>query len=150
MCASFDGGRERSDDHSVMIHVDDTFAVGKREVCDLFGRDLNQLVPVKNLGELRWYAGCFYERDWDKGVLTIYHQTFAEQLAIEYGVEYGRKVSTPVGTRLGTFYEDEAPGNWPFRELVGSLLWLSTQTRQDISNVLRAVARYCAALKLIH
>ena len=69
------------------------FAVGKRERCHLFGRDLNQLVPVKNLGELRWCSGCFYKRDWEKGVLTISQQTFAERLANEYGVEYGRSVN---------------------------------------------------------
>ena len=45
-----------------VVHVDDIFAVGEKERCDQFGRDLNQLVPVKNLGELRWYSGCFYER----------------------------------------------------------------------------------------
>ena len=116
----------------------------------MFARDLNQLVPVKNLGELRWYSGCFYERDWENGSLTISQQTFAEQLATEYGVEYGRSVPLPVGTRLEEFDKDEAPGDWPFRELVGSLMWLSTQTRPDISNAVRAVARYCAAPKSIH
>ena len=43
------------------------------------------MVPVKNVGELRWYSWCFYERDWEKGVLKIFQQTFAEQLADEYG-----------------------------------------------------------------
>ena len=45
------------------------------------------MVPVKNLGELRWYSGCFYERGWEKGVLKISQPTFAEQLADEYGIE---------------------------------------------------------------
>ena len=45
-----------------MVHVDDIFAVGERARCDQFGRDLDQMVPVKNLGELRRYSGCFYER----------------------------------------------------------------------------------------
>ena len=48
---------------TIVVHVDDIFAIGKREGCDLFGRDLNQLASVKNLGELSWYSGCFYERD---------------------------------------------------------------------------------------
>ena len=55
----------------------------------------------------------------------------------------------PVGTRLGTFDEDDAPRNWQYLELVSSLMWLSTQTRPDISIAVRAVARYCAAPKLI-
>ena len=47
----------------LLVHVDDIFAVGKKERCGQFGEDLNRMVPVKNLGELKWYSGCFYERD---------------------------------------------------------------------------------------
>ena len=36
------------------------------------------------------------------------------------------------------------------QELVGSLMGLSTQTRPDISNAVRAVGRYCAAPKRVH
>ena len=83
-------------------------------------------------------------------MLAISQQAFGEQLANEYGVEYGRSVSMPVGTKLGIFDKNEAPGGWPFLGLVGSLMWLSTQTRPDISNAVRAVARNCAAPKLVH
>ena len=44
----------------LVVHEDGIFAVGK-ETCDQFGEDLNRMVPVKNLGELKWYSGCFYE-----------------------------------------------------------------------------------------
>ena len=45
----------------VVVHVDDIFSVGRKNRCDQFGRDLNQYVPITNLGELRLYAGfsCF-------------------------------------------------------------------------------------------
>ena len=36
----------------IVVHVD-IFSVGGRGKCDQFGRDLNEMVPVKNLGELR-------------------------------------------------------------------------------------------------
>ena len=39
------------------------------KLCD----DLNQFAPVIYRGELRWYAGCRFSRDWDTGTLTIYH-----------------------------------------------------------------------------
>ena len=38
---------------TIVMHVDDMFSIGEKERCDQFGRDLNQIVPVKNLGELR-------------------------------------------------------------------------------------------------
>ena len=36
-----------------VVHVDDIFAVGLKSTCDAFRDELNQMVPVKNLGELR-------------------------------------------------------------------------------------------------
>ena len=43
-----------------VVHVDEIFAVGLTRRCDLFRDELNRMVPVKKLGELRWYGGCPY------------------------------------------------------------------------------------------
>ncbi|CAB1100038.1 unnamed protein product [Ectocarpus sp. CCAP 1310/34] len=77
-------------------------------------------------------------------------QRFAEELAAEYGVEWGRSVPLPVSVKLTDFDENEACADVPFRELVGSLMWMATQTRPDIANAVRAVARYCASPKMVH
>ena len=50
----------------LVLDVDEIFAVGK-ERCDQFGKDLNRMVPVKNLGELKWSSGCFYETEMQGG-----------------------------------------------------------------------------------
>ena len=55
----------------IVVHVDDICAVGKKERCDQFGEDLNRMLSVKNLGELKWYSGYFYERDREAGRLKI-------------------------------------------------------------------------------
>ena len=51
--------------------MDDIFAVGFKARCYQFCEDLNRLVPINNLGGLRWYAGYRFSRDWDAGTLTI-------------------------------------------------------------------------------
>ena len=55
-----------------------------------------------------------------------------------------------VGLKLEEFKKDEPEGDWPFCEVVGSLMWLANQTRPDISNAVRAVARYARAPKSVH
>ena len=46
--------------------------------------------------------------------------------------------------------EDEDATGKPFREVVGSLLWIANQSRPDISNAVRAVARHSHAPKMKH
>ena len=61
-------------------------------------------------------------------------------IAAEYGVEWGQSGPLPVGVKLTEFDKNEVWENFPFRELVGALMWLATQTRPDIANAVRAVA----------
>ena len=67
-----------------VVHVDDIFAVGLKIRCDAFRDKLNQMVPVKNLGELRWYGGCHYTREREMGTLTISQKTFADELVKKF------------------------------------------------------------------
>ena len=57
------------------------------------------------------------------------------------GAIVARVVSTMLPD-LGPKQDDEPGGYWPVREAIGSLMWLSTMTRPDITNAVRAVARY--------
>ena len=133
-----------------VVHVDDIFAVGRKSRCDRFCEDLNKLVPINNLGELRWYAGCHFSRDKKKGLLTISQKAFTDKIVEKFGIVSNRTIPAVVGLKLEEFEKDESEGDWPFREVVGSLMWLANQTRPDISNAVRAVARYAHAPKSVH
>ena len=108
------------------------------------------MVPVKNLGELRWNEGCHFTREREMDTLKISQKTFADELVKKFCVTSTQSVPLRVGVKLEDFDEGERVENWPFRELVGSLMWLSISTRPDIANAVRAVARYCTARRAIH
>ena len=56
----------------VVVHVDNIFSIGLKSRCGKFGRDLNEYVPISNLGELRLYAGIrFFSRMWLWGWLRF-------------------------------------------------------------------------------
>ena len=135
---------------TAVVHVDDIFAVGQKERCDRLCVDLNQAIPVKNLGDLKWYGGCRYLRDRKRGNITISQQSFAEALVKKILVTSVQSVPLKVGVKLEEFDENEEIKSWPFRELVGGLMWLAISTRPDISNAVRSVARYCSAPKAVH
>ena len=84
------------------------------------------------------------------GTLTIYQKTSADELVKTFCVTFKQSIPLRVGVKLEEFEEDERVENWPFRELVGSSMWLSISTRPNISNTVRAVAGHCTAPRAIH
>ena len=65
----------------------------------------------------------------------------------KFGVTRGKNTPMMVDLELHEFDKDEPDADEPFRSLVGHLM---RQTRPDIFNAVRAVARYSAAPKLFH
>ena len=68
----------------------------------------------------------------------------------KFGVTRTKETPMIVGLRLDDFDPTEPDVDEPFRSLVGFLMWLANQTRPDILNAVRAVARYSHAPKLLH
>ena len=134
----------------VVVHVDDIFSIGLKSRCDKFGVDLNRHVPVTNLGELRWYAACRFSRDAVFSTVTMSQQAVAEKIVVKFGVTQNKETLMVVGLKLKQFDADEPDVEESFRSLVGHLMWLANQTRPDILNAVRAVARYSRAPKRLH
>ena len=59
-----------------------------------------------------------------------------------FGVNSSSDIPASIGVELGPREEGDPKGDWPYREAVGSLMWLLTMTRPDISNAVRAVAHH--------
>ena len=78
----------------------------------------------------------------------MFQQSFVEELE-EFCAASVQSVPLKVGVELEEFDENEGTENWPFRELVGGLMWLAISTRPDISNAVRSIARYYSAPKAI-
>ena len=57
---------------TAVVQVDDIFAVEQKEKSDRLCVGLNWTIPVKHLGELKWYGGGRCSRDREGGTLTIF------------------------------------------------------------------------------
>ena len=134
----------------VAVHMDDIFAIRRKSRCNKFGDDLKAHVPITNLGELRWYACCRFERDMAAGTVKVSQQASAEKIVATFDVTRGKLTPMVVGLRLDEFDQEEAQVEEPFRSLVGHVMWLANQTRPDILNAVRAVPRYFHSPKLVH
>lgn len=124
----------------VVVHVDGVFSIGTKSRFKQFGADLNT-------GELRWYAGLRFVRDKSAGTVTISQQAVAEQVVAKFGVTKNKDTPMVIGLKLEEFDPEEPNVDNPFRSLVGHLMWMAKNTRPDIFNAVRAVARYTHAPK---
>ena len=97
-----------------VVHVDGIFSVGLESKCGVFRDELNHIVPVKNLGELRWYGGCHYRLEQEMGTLTISQKTFADELVKKFCVAFTQSVPFRVGVKLEEFDKDERVEKWPY------------------------------------
>ena len=73
--------------------------------------------------------------------MEITQKAFVENMLNRFGVNSSSDIPATPGVGLGPREECEPKRDWPYREAMGSLMWLSTMTRPDVSNAVRAVAR---------
>ena len=122
-------------------HIDGIAMAGSDETCRDFHAALITKFPTNNLDELTWYNWlCFQARPGTGHTSEVTHKAFVESMLNRFGVNPSSDIPATSGVELGLRQEGETKGEWPYREAVGSLMWLSTMTRPDIPNAVRAVA----------
>ena len=126
----------------VGVYMDDLLIGGSEEDCESLLASLNKTFPTNDLGECTWYDGCGIERDVELGTIKLSQEAYVESLMKWFDVQSISDIPASPGADLGPKQDDEPGGDWPVREAIGSLMWLSTMTRPDITNAVRAVARY--------
>ena len=127
----------------VGVYVDDLLVGGSEEYCESSLASLNKKFSTNDLGECTWYDGCGIERDVELGTIKLSQEAYVESLMKRFDVQSISDIPASAGgADLRPKQGNEPGGDWPVREAIGSLMWLSTMTRPDIPNAVRAVARY--------
>ena len=129
----------------VGVYVDDIMVAGSIEACGRLHAGLNKEFPTNDLGELTYYTGCAFERDWELGTIKVSQGAYVESIVKRFNVQTTSPIPASPGADVGPKKEDEPIATEPFREAVGCLMWGSTMTRPDITNAVRAVARQAHA-----
>lgn len=132
------------------IHVDDGLIVGE---------SVNEIKSViKYLGEKfeikEMNVGCFLGVEIQKRAdnsIFVHQSTYAEKVLSKFNMQNCNPVSTPSDTNqpIGNFDESNA-SSYPYRELIGSLMYLAVGTRPDIAHAVGIASRYLEKPTVVH
>ena len=130
----------------IAVYVDDIILAGRsdkrmKEVKDAIAEKFT----VKDLGELHHFLGVKVIQDKESNSIWIGQETYARELIKKFKMEESNAVSTPIqlGSNLvKAVEEDDMFDQEIYQSAVGSLLYLSTRTRPDISYAVSSVARF--------
>jgi len=135
---------KKQDKLYVLIYVDDILFTGNRDEMDEFKRFLSGEYDLKAPGNVKQFCGIAIRQEGERILLN--QEAYIKELVKRFGVEKTRKVNVPmtkIPEKAGTATQDQAIARTtPYRELIGSLMFLSTQTRPDITFSLGILSRF--------
>ena len=134
----------------VVIHVDDILYGGVQRLAEYLVQALGDSLPTKNLGDVLFFLGCAFCRDREAGVIEISQESYIRSVLERFKICRTNSIPASPANAYRSVNEDEDAGDVPFREVVGSLMWIASQTRPDIANAVRAVARHSHEPKKSH
>ena len=132
----------------VAIHVDDILYAGttSKVVVEALGDSL----PTKNFGEVTFFLACECISDREAGTIEISQESYIRSVLERFNICRTSSIPASLANDNRSLKENEGTGDVPFREVVGSLMWIASQTRPNISNAVRVVARHSHEPKRSH
>ena len=146
--------REDDDDNTICIislYVDDLVIAGSsRAIIDRVKRQLSENYEMKDLGVVNHILGCEARHNEETGTTYLSQYQFTKSACDKFFPNDLSPCETPFDSTvvLSKSMSPQSPAekgemsNIPYREAVGTLLWLSLGTRPDICYAVSQVAKY--------
>ena len=136
----------QGDDVMVLCYVDDLLVMAKDEVKlkDLKAK-LAEKLPANDMGLAIDFLGMKIAHG--EGYVTLIQSKYAEALVKNMGLVNcnGSHIPCDTSIDLSTASEEAAAKDFPYRGIVGSMLYIATHTRPDIAVATNMLARYVDA-----
>ena len=127
------------------VCVDDIIIAGKtEEIIQQYIKEIAEKFDVTDMGTLHHFLGIKITYA-DSGNIWTGQPTYAREVLKKFGMDDSKPVATPVesGSKLVKATDDDDLVNTElYQSAVGSLLYLSTKTRPDITYAVGNVARF--------
>jgi hypothetical protein len=139
----------------VGIYVDDINTIGSPSDVKPFRDDLREEFKIKEGGLLEWYLGIAFNQE-TKGTIYLDQTIYLKQKLTEFKDYIGKeKVSQPLPSNyqnllLAAELEEPATEEFPYRQIVGSLMYAMLGTRPDLACAISVVSQFLEKPKPTH
>lgn len=125
------------------VYVDDLLLLSNNleDMTDM-KKVLQETFTMTDLGPAQRILNINITRDRENRMILLDQAQYIQKMCSKFRLEQAKPAPTPMDTSLLNDASEESPCNAPYRELVGSLLYLSTCTRPDISTSVSIVSRH--------
>ena len=143
----------------VSAYVDDLLLVANTmKVMDHFKTQLNARFKMTDLGEIHFLLGWHITRDRDRRLLFINQEKYAEKVLEAYQHDKSRAGTIPMDAHTILRVADRptsdegvrAMDRYPYRQVIGSLMYLMIGTRPDLATVIRETSQHLSNPGKVH
>ena len=139
----------------VGIYVDDIITVGTLYDAQEFRDNLRNHFNITQGGLLEWYLGVAFHRGKD-GSITLDQTVYLKQKIEEFKQYIGKdRRSSPIPADYQRLLEDAkykeiSTQNFPYRKIIGSLMYAMLGTRPDIACAVSVLSQFLDKPKDVH
>jgi len=127
----------------VLVYVDDLLLVASSLAAMYRIKDaLHKRFEMKDLGEAKVILGLKIRRENALGTLKLSQGKYAAQVLEKFGMAECNPIETPLEVGLQLVKTDESGDALPYREAVGSLMYLMVRTRPDLVFAIGKLSRF--------
>lgn len=129
----------------VLIYVDDIMVMAKTmSSLRKIKSALSEKFDIKDLGEIKQYLGIEITRNKD-GIFQLNQSKYIKKIASDFGLAMAKASNIPMQANYGKTPVNPNEGlllsNEKYRKLLGSLLFVSVNTRPDVSAAISILAQ---------
>lgn len=127
----------------LLLYVDDVLIAGD-DINDIerVKEKLSSVFEMSDCGELKHYLGMKIEYNKQTGIMYLSQEASIEKILSKFGMTDCNNIDTPMEKGLQLQRNEEECGEFPYRELLGSLMYLMLCVRPDICYAVGYMGRY--------
>ena len=135
---------------SAVATDDFTIIADSNKSVDLLKKQIRERFEITDLGPINWLLGVKITRNLEDHTISLSQQSYIEQILTRFGLEESRAATTPL--EPGIDLTPDSPSVSPtlltpsektkYREMIGSLMYVSVMTRPDITFAVSTLSQY--------